>query len=60
MAQPRRVRSELTSGFVITHCDHPALLRLQELETLRDLSRMSNARIYISLNGQAPANREDE
>ncbi|MDJ0702229.1 MAG: SPFH domain-containing protein [Leptolyngbyaceae cyanobacterium MO_188.B28] len=41
------------------YANHPALLRLQELETLRDLSRMSNARIYISLNGQDPVPRED-
>ena len=42
------------------YTNHPALLRLQELETLRDLSRISNARIYISLNGPAPATREDD
>jgi regulator of protease activity HflC (stomatin/prohibitin superfamily) len=29
---------------------HPALLRLLELETLRDLSRTANARIYISFD----------
>jgi hypothetical protein len=26
---------------------HPALLRLHELETLRELSQVANARIYI-------------
>jgi regulator of protease activity HflC (stomatin/prohibitin superfamily) len=29
------------------YSQHPALLRLQELETLRELSTMANARIYI-------------
>ena len=29
---------------------HPALLRLQELETLRELSRTANARIYIGFD----------
>jgi regulator of protease activity HflC (stomatin/prohibitin superfamily) len=29
---------------------HPALLRLQELETLRELAKTANARIYISLD----------
>jgi hypothetical protein len=29
---------------------HPALLRLRELETLRDLSRSANARIYIGFD----------
>ena len=42
------------------YTNHPALLRLQELETLRDLSRISNARIYISMNGQTPGKQEDD
>jgi regulator of protease activity HflC (stomatin/prohibitin superfamily) len=43
------------------YSQHPALLRLQELETLRDLARNGNARIYISLNGYAPQpDREDD
>jgi hypothetical protein len=29
---------------------HPALLRLQELETLRALARTANARIYIGFD----------
>lgn len=33
---------------------HPALLRLQELETLQALSRTANARIYISLDRHPP------
>jgi regulator of protease activity HflC (stomatin/prohibitin superfamily) len=35
---------------------HPALLRLQELETLSALARTANARIYINFGGQSPMN----
>lgn len=35
---------------------HPALLRLQELETLSALARSANARIYINFDGQARLN----
>lgn len=31
---------------------HPALLRLIELETLREMARIANARIYLNFNGQ--------
>lgn len=38
---------------------HPALLRLRELETLRELSQMANARIYIGFDKhQTPTGRE--
>jgi len=33
---------------------HPALLRLQELETLRELARTANARIYIGFDKHLP------
>ncbi|MCI0336361.1 MAG: slipin family protein [Acidobacteria bacterium] len=33
---------------------YPALLRLQELETLRELSQMANARIYIGFEKHIP------
>jgi regulator of protease activity HflC (stomatin/prohibitin superfamily) len=33
---------------------HPALLRLQELETLKELARSSNARIYIGMDRNLP------
>lgn len=33
---------------------HPALLRLQELETLRELSHTANARIYIGFDKHSP------
>ena len=37
------------------YTEHPALLRLTELETLRDLSRTANARIYVNFerNGKS-------
>jgi hypothetical protein len=42
---------------------HPALLRLQELETLRELSQVANARIYIWFEKHLPVGangRRDE
>jgi regulator of protease activity HflC (stomatin/prohibitin superfamily) len=47
-------RRELAGAFT----EHPALLRLEELQTLRDLGRNANARIHLSLDGQ-PASRDD-
>jgi regulator of protease activity HflC (stomatin/prohibitin superfamily) len=40
---------------------HPALLRLRELDTLRELARTANARIYIGFDKHAepPANGQD-
>jgi regulator of protease activity HflC (stomatin/prohibitin superfamily) len=35
------------------YAEHPALLRLTELETLGDLARTANARIYVNFNGHA-------
>src|SRR5260370_23257026 len=32
------------------YADHPALLRLRELETLKELAKQANARIYIGFN----------
>jgi hypothetical protein len=37
---------------------HPALLRLEELATLRDLARNSNARLYLDF--KRPANGREE
>ena len=37
------------------YADHPALLRMLELETLRDLGQNSNARIYIGFDKHAAA-----
>jgi regulator of protease activity HflC (stomatin/prohibitin superfamily) len=39
---------------------HPALLRLQELETLRDLARTANARIYIGFDKHLPMESTSE
>jgi regulator of protease activity HflC (stomatin/prohibitin superfamily) len=43
------------------YTEHPALLRLIELETLNEMARLANARIYVNFNGsgQAP-NGADE
>jgi regulator of protease activity HflC (stomatin/prohibitin superfamily) len=38
--------------------DHPALLRLRELETLRELARSANARIYIGFEKHTKPNGE--
>ena len=32
------------------YTSHPALLRLRELDTLRELARVANARIYIGFD----------
>jgi regulator of protease activity HflC (stomatin/prohibitin superfamily) len=39
------------------YTDSPALLRLRELETLRDLARVANARIYIGFDKHARLDR---
>jgi regulator of protease activity HflC (stomatin/prohibitin superfamily) len=38
------------------YTSHPALLRLRELDTLRELARTANARIYIGFDKHAQAN----
>jgi len=42
------------------YSSHPALLRLQELETLRELARTANARIYIGFDKHAVGNLNGE
>jgi hypothetical protein len=44
------------------YAEHPALLRLTELETLGDLARTANARIYVNFNGhtQNGTGKDDE
>jgi regulator of protease activity HflC (stomatin/prohibitin superfamily) len=40
---------------------HPALLRLEELTTLRELAKNANARLYLDfVNGRPAADRNDE
>jgi regulator of protease activity HflC (stomatin/prohibitin superfamily) len=43
---------ELSAG---AYAQHPALLRLRELETLATLSHAGNARLYVSLDGAGSA-----
>ena len=42
------------------YAKHPALLRMLELETLRELNRNGNARIYIGFDKYAPADAAKE
>lgn len=42
------------------YAEHPALLRLLELETLRDLSHTASARLYINFNGDHAYNETVE
>ena len=42
------------------YAKHPALLRMLELETLNELARNANARIYIGFDKHAPANLAKE
>jgi regulator of protease activity HflC (stomatin/prohibitin superfamily) len=42
------------------YTQHPALLRLIELETLRDLARNANARIYVQFDGATMSGSEDK
>jgi regulator of protease activity HflC (stomatin/prohibitin superfamily) len=39
---------------------HPALMRLQELETMRELARTATARLYIGFDKHAPFNSNEE
>ncbi len=42
------------------YAEHPALLRLEELATLRQLATNANARLYLSLPGDAVKGKGDE
>ena len=42
----------------VAYANHPALLRMLELETMRDLGKNANARIYIGFDKHAPADGE--
>lgn len=69
-AEAQRVRTEAEvaslraqSEAASVYSAHPALLRLRELETLRDLSQLASARIYIGFDKHAsspPPDGEDE
>lgn len=43
-----------------SYSQHPALLRLIELETLRDLARNANARIYVQFDGATMTDNDDK
>lgn len=56
-AEIQRVKTEADvrtlrerEGAATAYTQHPALLRLIELETLREMSQMANARIYINFD----------
>jgi regulator of protease activity HflC (stomatin/prohibitin superfamily) len=54
--QELREREQAAQAYSV----HPALLRLRELETLRDLARSANARIYIGFDKHARAGADDD
>jgi regulator of protease activity HflC (stomatin/prohibitin superfamily) len=49
--QAERLAVEERSKAVAAYTEHPALMRLEELTTLRDLGRNANARIYLDFKG---------
>ncbi len=51
-----REREQAAQAYVA----HPALLRLQELETLRELARTANARIYIGFDKHFVGNSREK
>lgn len=65
-AEAQRIKSEADVRELLeraqaasAYTEHPSLLRLMELDTLRDLSTMANARIYINFDGQSTMNEND-
>jgi regulator of protease activity HflC (stomatin/prohibitin superfamily) len=42
------------------YAEHPALLRLIELETLGELARAANARIYVNFDGHSHNGKDEE
>jgi hypothetical protein len=50
-------RREATAA---AYANHPALLRLEELRALRDLSQLANARIYIGFDKHVAKSVGDE
>lgn len=56
-AEIRNLREREKAATAYTQ--HPALLRLLELETLRDLSHTASARLYINFNGSEQPSDED-
>jgi regulator of protease activity HflC (stomatin/prohibitin superfamily) len=57
-AEIRALRERAQAAAI--YAQHPALLRLSELETLRELSRSANARLYINFEGAKRAAQDGE
>lgn len=57
-AEVRALRERAQAADAYTN--HPALMRLQELETLSNLARTATARLYINFDGQAHLNGAEE
>ena len=51
---------EERSAKAAAYQNHPALLRLEELATLRELARNANARLYLDFNSKPKAGEEGE
>ena len=45
---------EAMQGSAKAYTSHPALLRLEELEALREIARSPSARIYVGFDKQIP------
>jgi regulator of protease activity HflC (stomatin/prohibitin superfamily) len=54
--QELREREQVATAY----SNHPALLRLRELETLRELARSANARIYIGFDKHTRVSADDD
>jgi regulator of protease activity HflC (stomatin/prohibitin superfamily) len=66
-AEAQQVRTEAEVGALRAqeqaagaYSAHPALLRLRELEALRELARTASARIYIGFDKHAPGDGHEE
>ena len=57
--QAERLAVEERSKAAAAFAAHPALMRLEELTTLRDLARNANARIYLDFKEPQNAKKED-
>ena len=57
--QAERLAVEERSKAAAAFAEHPALMRLEELMTLRDMARNANARIYLDFQEPVP-NGTDE
>lgn len=65
-AEVKRIRTaadteslRLQAGAANAYADHPALLRLRELETMADLGKNANARLYVGFEKTSPGGSED-